>query len=306
MEQQQQNTNQGGGAGIASPQSSKNGVYQMDVSQYEVPLNLSPSLSKPYIVIHTLRRPTFEEEEARERATPLVTTDAGKIDGADASSISIDDEPANIKLYDKIVLNVKGYPVYERDTDGNIRLGKPSEQGVSPEQLLLSADGTEEQAINLIPPGHKSIAVAGIYNSNYEVDVDQDNFMFALGGGREWVIRQEIGGGRKLQDGSPSDPQFVVRYTFREPTEAERRKFRSQAINSVTLRTKDGIKDRRSTNLRVLRDLFDAMILNVEGATIGGEPVDVRIKDHRDLIPGNVKKGTMIRLFGFLEADLGN
>ncbi len=281
--------------------------YTLDVTQFEVDLNLAPSGAKPYIVTHILRRPTFEEEEQKERETPLITTDAGKVDGADASSISLDDEPANIRLYNKILLRVKGYPVFVTDESGNVKMQPAPAEGLAADELTLKADGTTEQVVNLIPPGHKSTAVSGaLPYSLFEVEVDEDNFMFALGGGREWVIRQEIGGGFKLSDGTNAPPKNVIKYRFREPTEAERRKFRSQAINSVTLRTKDGIKDRRSTNLRVLRDLFDAMILGVEGATIGGGAVDVRDVEHRALIPGSFKKGSLIKLFGFLEADLGN
>lgn len=289
------------------PSSTSFQPYTLDVSEFEVQLNLAPSMSKPYIVTHILRRPTFAEEEQKERETPLITTDAGKVDGADASSITLDDEPANIRLYNKILLRVKGYPVYSADASGKVRLGPAPEEGLAADALALKADGTPEQVVNLIPPGHKSTAVAGALGvSIFEVDVDEDNFMFALGGGREWVIRQEIGGGHKLSDGTNAPPTHVIKYRFREPTEAERKKFRSQAINSVTLRTKDGIKDRRSTNLRVLRDLFDTMILSVEGATIGGNEADVRNEEHLKLIPGSFKKGALIKLFGFLEADLGN
>src|SRR3954470_8719501 len=63
---------------------------------------------------HVLRKPTFEEEEAKERMTPLVTLDKGSVDiengeKANASSQTLDSEPANVKLYDKIAKSVKGY-----------------------------------------------------------------------------------------------------------------------------------------------------------------------------------------------------
>lgn len=299
MEQQnvnsEANTETSGGIKTAASEAS---AYPMDKDPITVRLNIFPTLEKAHYVTHVLRRPTFEEEETRERMMPLITTDAGKVDGADASSMSIDNEPANKTLYDKIIQRVVGYSLVPGE--------KPSEEGVSPDETVQLIDGGISNVRDLIPLSHKSTAIEGMFPSTFDLDVSDEEFTFALGGGREWVLRQEIGGKQKQEDGTLSPPQYVVKYTFREPTEAERKKFRSSAINAVTLRTKNGVKERRSTNLRVLRDLFDAMIVGVEGATVDGKPLDVRDKKHLTFIPGAFKRGALIKLFTFLEADLGN
>ena len=273
------------------------GDYQMDLEPLKVKINIFPSADKPQEVVHIMRRPSFTDEEARERMMPLIISDAGKIDGAEASSMSLDDEPANVRMYDKIAQSVIGYALEKGQ--------KPSTDEVSVESKLNVA-GEEKTVKELIPPSHKSAAISGLYQANYEVDFGGEEFYFALGGGREWKVRQEIGGRFKREDGTLAPPDYNVYYIFREPTQEERKKFRTQAISAVTLRTTAGTKDRRSTNLKVVNDLFDALIQNVEGATIKGKEIDVRDKAQLAIIPASFKKGTIIRLMNFLEADLSD
>lgn len=273
------------------------GPYKMDLEPLKVKINIFPSAEKPQEVIHVMKRPSFIDEEARERMMPLIISDAGKIDGAEASSMSLDDEPANARMYDKIAIAVKGYAL-ERGS-------KPSTDEVSVDKTINV--GGEEKAIkDLIPPSHKSAAISGLYQANYEVDFGGEEFYFALGGGREWKVKQEIGGRYKREDGTLAPADYEVFYIFREPTQEERKKFRTQAISAVTLRTTSGTKDRRSTNLKVVSDLFDALIQGIEGATIQDKQIDVRDKSQLALIPASFKKGTVIRLMNFLEADLSD
>jgi hypothetical protein len=271
----------------ASIETAEKGVYQMDLDPFKVKINIFSNADKKHEVTHILRKPTFAEEEARERMMPLIISDAGKIDGAEASSMSLDDEPANVRLYDKIAVSVNGYALKRGE--------KPSKEDVNVDTIVEG----ETAVRDLIPPSHKSAAINGLYPSSYEVDFGDEEFYFALGGGREWKVRQEIGGKFKREDGTLSPADYTVYYIFREPTQEERKKFRTQAISAVTLRTTSGNKDRRSTNLKVVSDLFDA-------ATIGGTDIDVRDKKQLEKIPATFKKGAVIRLMNFLEADLSD
>jgi hypothetical protein len=171
---------------------------------------------------------------------------------------------------------------------------------------MISVNGEEKSVKDLIPPSHKSAVINGLYPASYEVDFGGEEFYFALGGGREWKIRQEIGGKFKREDGTLSPADYTVFYIFREPTQEERKKFRSSAISAVTLRTTSGNKDRRSTNLKVVSDLFDALIQTIDGATIDGATIDARDKKQLEKIPATFKKGAIIRLMNFLEADLSD
>lgn len=271
--------------------------YKLDQNPYKVKINILPSAEKKHEVLHTLKRPSFVDEEARERMMPLIISDAGKIDGAEASSMSLDDEPANVRLYDKIATSVKGYAL-ERGQ-------KPSDEEIDV-NTVLTVNGEEKKVLDLIPPSHKSAVINGLYPSNYEVDFGDEEFYFALGGGREWKVRQEIGGRYKREDGTLAPPNFTIYYVLRDPTQEERKKFRSNAISAVTLRTTSGNKDRRSTNLKIINDLFDSMIQAIDGATINDDVVDVRDKKQLEQIPATFKKGVLIRLMNFLEADLSD
>jgi len=278
----------------------KTKAYPMDMNPIEVRINIYPNLEKAHYTVHKLRKPTFEEEEERERKMPLITTDAGKVEGSEASSMTIDDEPANTALYDKIALSVSGYALKRGE--------KPSGDAISLDDEVETGNGSQTVR-QLIPVSHKNTAINGMFPSKFEVDVPEDEeFSFALGGGREWRVRQDIGGGEKREDGTLAPPNFQVYYTFREPSELERKKFRTRAIAALTLRNpKTGvITERRSTNLKVLRELFDALLVGVDGATVGGSAFRASDPTHIDMIPANFKKSSVIKLFGMLEADLGN
>jgi hypothetical protein len=277
---------------------SNNSEYQMDLDPFVVKINVFPNADKKHEVTHVVRKPTFAEEEARERMMPLIISDAGKVDGAEASSMSLDDEPANVRLYDKIALTVSGYALQKGQ--------KPTEDMVSVEDKVSTTDGEEKSIKDLIPPSHKSAVINGLFPSSYEVDFGGEEYYFALGGGREWKIRQEIGGKFKREDGTLSPADYEIFYIFREPTQEERKKFRTQAVSALTLKTTSGSKDRRSTNLKVVSDLFDSLVQVIEGATIAGTQIDVRDKKNLTLIPATFKKGCMIRLMNFLEADLSD
>lgn len=281
-----------------SAESTDSKDYPMDMNPIKVQINAVPSLENPSYVTHTMRKPSFVEEEARERNMPLLTSDAGKIDGSEASSMTIDDEPANKEMYDKLVISVSGYALKPGD--------KASEE-VSPDTLIDTKNG-QAKVRDLIPSSHKSTVINGMFPSSFEVDVDDQEYVFALGGGREWRIKQELGGKAKRDDGTLSPPDYTIFYTFREPTELERKKFRTKAVSAVTLRNPktNAITERRSTNLGVMRELFDALVINIEGATINNKAIRVGDKEQVELIPATFKKGTMIRLFNFLEADLKN
>lgn len=273
--------------------------YPMDTNPIKIKINVVPSMEKPFYVTHVMRKPSFNEEEARERKSPLITSEAGKIDGKDASSMSIDDEPANVELYDKIILGVIGYGLKPGD--------KAGEDEVSPDTTVETPKGTKTVR-ELIPDSHKSTAISGMFTSSFEVEVEEQEFVFALGGSRDWKVRQDIGGKVKREDGTLSPPDYQVFYTFREPSELDRKKYRTKAVQAVNLRDgkTNAITERRSTNLTIMRELFDSLIESVEGATVEGKPIKVSDKNHIDAIPATFKKGTMIRLFNFLEADLSN
>ncbi len=270
-------------------------VFQMDAEPIKVKINVFSSTDKTQNVTHTLRKPTFAEEEARERMSALYITEAGRIDGSDATSMSLDDEKGTLRIYDKIALSVQGYALEPGQ--------KPTEEDI-PVDTVLTVNGEEKTVRDLIPISHKGAVINGMFPASYELDFGGEEFYYSLGGSREWKIVQEIGGKFKREDGTLSPADYTIRHILREPTQEERKKFRTQAISAVTLRTTSGNKDRRSTNLRVVADLYDALVQTIDNATIDGKTIDARDKKQLEKISATFKKGVVIRLMNFLEADL--
>ena len=280
--------------------------YNLAATEYSVVVNPYPQLKTPIFTTHVVRRPTFEEEERRERMMPLVTKEAGKVEGETASQTEIDPIPADSALYDKTIKRIYGYTF----TKGE----KPAEDGLDPHSLVTSPNGhgelKEMKVYEAIPASHKSLVMQGLYPSVFEIqEVEVDAFV--LGAAREWTIVQEMGGRQKLEDGTLSKPDYVIKYTFREPTAEELRKFRSSAFSAMNWRDKDGNqRERRTLVLKVVSDLFDSLLYAVDGVSIdrgaSSEKFDVRNREHLKLIPSNFKKGAMLKLFTFLQADLGN
>lgn len=260
-----------------------------------VKININPKRGKEYYATHVFKRPTFEDEELRERTSPIITEESGKVDGQTATKQTVDDERANLKFYDKLITTVAGYTI----------------KG-SKEPIDARAEIDEKLVLDLIPSNHKLTAVSGLYRSTMEVDLgeeDDEEFSFDLGASREWRVVQKIGGQYMLEDATMAPPDYVVTYVLREPSEAERAKYRAKAMGSSTYTKKGGGRvSRASTNLKVVTDLFDALITRIEGAAFktGEEtiPVDAKNPDHVKSILASFKLSVIITLFNALEADL--
>lgn len=275
--------------------------FILDADEFTLTVNPYPQLKNPVITKHTVGRPTFEQEVVRERATPIVVAEAGKVNGEQGSSTFLEDERANVNLYNKIVTRVFGYP-------RNFGEAAP-EDGLDPqEEVTINRRGDRKKAVDSIPERHKSLVINGMYPYFMEMhEVDEDAQVNPFGG-NEWTLKHEIGGKEELEDGTLSPPEFTLLWTFEEPTTADWKKFRG-AFPSVqfTDRKTGRRREQRTSNLKIMAEIFDRLLVGVEGAILqDGSEVDVRNADHLRKIPGAFKKGAMIRLFSFLQADLGN
>ncbi len=263
-------------------------LYPFDAETLEIRINLFPEAVEPVWATHFLRKPSFDEEDSRERASPFITEDAGKVEGHAAQTFELENAAANAALYDKIIKSVQG---------GYVLSGRES----SDEPIPVDAELKK-----LIPVRHKSTAISGLYRSSFESEMDATPTAFILGASREWVIQQEIGGGRRA-DGTVKPPDFVIRHTMTEPTEEQHRKFRRQAVSAKQVVLRGGVvREERRANLRVIADMYDALVQRVEGAMVGGEAVNASDRQHLRAISAVFKNGVVTRLFQSLEADLGN
>jgi hypothetical protein len=278
-------------------------TFDLAATEFTITVNPYPQLKKPILTTHVLGRPTFDDEDRRERMMPVITKEAGKVENSSASQTELDEVPANVALYNKIIKKMLGYEKVAGE-------GAPAE-GLAPEDIVQgrNADGepTEMKAIDAIPDSHKSLAINGIFQSSrFEVE-EKELQAFSLGAGREWVLIQSIGGKTKQEDGTLSPADYTIKYTFQEPSAAHLKKFRTLAFAAVSWKDANGfMRDRRTVVLSVINELFNALVRSVEGFVVNGEAFDVRNPDHLSKIFGTYKKEAMLKLFIFLQADLGD
>jgi hypothetical protein len=245
-------------------------LFAFDENEIIVAFNARPNADKPQIVKHKLRKPTLAELIERENQIKYETVAVSSRE----NELDADDETANARLWDKIAISAQGYKGFD-------------------DWRELSA---EEKA--QMRPGHKVTAIRALYAGSCEIEGDEDSVSI---GADTWTIRQNIGT-------DDEKPDYVVRHILREPTEAERQKFKASASRTsyVTGAKKMRIKVR--TNLKPHADLYDALILNVHGGTTGPTAsVDGEVYPHLLSCIDPIWKRQIIQcLMSALEAQLSD
>src|SRR5262249_20983462 len=145
------------------------------------------------VVYHRLRKPTLPELIEREGQIKYELVEVNQRE----EEIRTDDETANARLWDKLILAVKGYR------------GAPDWRELLPEEKAA------------FRPGHKVTAIRALYAGSCQVEGGDEGVSI---GADVWTVRQEIGAG--------AEPDFVVRHTLREPTEAERVRFKQSSSST--------------------------------------------------------------------------
>lgn len=283
--------------------------YNLAATQFTINVDPYPNLKKKVITKHLVRRPTNEEEEQKERMTPLITKSAGKVGDANAQQSNVDLGPGDRFLYNRILLRVWGYAV------PGVEEG---EEGLDPKTTVQvrdaeSGDLVDKTLIEAIPDDHKSLVVNSLFPANpinFEVLENEEITGFSLVGGQEWTVRQTIGGMEQLDDGTFSEPDYVIEYVFREPSADDMKSFRTRAFAVKNWSDKKGVSnEERRIILPVVTALFDKLISTIDGVTVAredtAEDFNVHNKEHVGLIPSSFKKNSILKLFAFLQADLG-
>jgi hypothetical protein len=281
--------------------------YNLAATEFTITVNPYPQLARPIFTTHVVRRPTLDEEERKERMTPLLTKSAGRVDNVQAQQTEVDIVPGDRALYDKIVKRVFGYQAKAGQA--------PPKEGLLPTDLVEALDPkteavVEKPIVEVIPDDHKSLVVNSLFPSQFEMHDDGEMVGFSFVGGQEWTLRQDIGGKEQLDDGTFSPAEYVLLYRFKEPTATQMKAFRSKAFAVKSWADRQGVQnEERRVVLSVMVGLFDNLLVSLDGAIIDsgsqGEAFDARNRQHVALIPGQFKKGAMLKLFTFLQADLG-
>lgn len=293
---------------VSKPLDPNRKLYNFAETEFDKTVNPYPQLKKPILTRHIVRRPTLDEESRKERMTPMLTKSAGRVNDIQAQQTEVDITPGDRFLYNAIVKRVFGY----QQKAGQA----PPTEGLAPTDLVETRDDStgeiiEKPIVEIIPDDHKSLVVNGLFPSQFDIYDDEVQLEgFSLVGGQQWELRQDIGGREQLDDGTISPAEYVLLYKFREPSAAQMKSFRSRAFATKSWSDKDGRQnEERRVILSVMAELFDALLVSIEGGNIDrgntGEAFDSRNKEHLALVPGQFKKGAMLKLFTFLQADLG-
>lgn len=207
-----------------------NNSYPFDAPFVEVQINARPGGESPVIVSHKLRKPTLNELLDREKAISLEIVDNGNRE----EQIVTDDEIATCDLWNKIVLEVKGY------------------KGISDYRGLTDS---EKQSMR---SGHKKTAVLAMYAGSAQVVGDEDEVTL---GANFWTIRQMVGPDQEK-------PLYTVDHVLREPTESERAKFKRTASKISFVRGAKRPRTKIGADLKAYVEMYDALVTEIEGGSV--------------------------------------
>jgi hypothetical protein len=229
--------------------------YNFAATEFTITVNTYPQLKKPILTTHVVRRPTLEEEERKERMTPLLTKSAGKVGDNQAQQTEVDIVPGDRAIYNKILIRAFGYQAKAGEA--------PPKDGLGPQDLVEAKDPVTGEVVEIplvdaIPEDHKSLVVNSLFPSQFEMHDSGEMQGFSFVGGQSWTVRQEIGGREQLEDGTLSPADFVLLYTFKEPTPNQMKSFRSKAFAVKSWNDRNGVQnEERRVVLSVMTGLFD-------------------------------------------------
>jgi hypothetical protein len=207
-------------------------LYPFDLEFIAVSFNARPNAETPKIVYHKLRKPTLQQLKDRELQIKNELVSISAREDEDRT----DETVANANLWRKLIVAVKGY------------------KDAADWRELSDLEKDE------MKPGHKSRAINQMYMGSCVVEAGEDDEVSI--GAEVWTIRQEIGAMR--------EPDFVIRHLLREPNENEWVKFKGTAARMSYVRGAKRPRRKFNTSLQSYCDLYDATLLSIDGATVGG------------------------------------
>lgn len=213
-----------------------------------------PNQQKPNKLSHRLHKPTLEQwlvwgheiYEERRNLSPEEIEETNKLRDANdpvawAYEKQFNEYDASRRLYEVIAIDVTEYKL---DDSGELQ---PAETYPLTPELLKRAIIT------------KDVVISGLYKSYCELEESS-----GVDNTEEIYVRQTIG---------TSDTPPSVLHSLRKATDEERQKFQNESLRTYGVAGKNDTV-RICVNLRVADDLYNAMLLRVENATVNGQPFD--------------------------------
>jgi len=206
-------------------------TYPFDAPSIDVQFNARPGASTPVIISHRLRKPTLQELSDREKAINLEIVETSNRE----EQVVTDDEAANCQLWDRLIVSVKGY------------LGLADWRELTPDEKAT------------MRPGHKRTAIVAMYAGSAQV-LGGDDVEISLAMDT-WTIRQLVGT-------DAENPLYTIDHVLREPSEAERAKFKRTASKVSFIRGAKRPRTRIGADLKAYVDLYDALITDIQGGSV--------------------------------------
>lgn len=211
-----------------------NNLYDFDAPFIEVQINARPGASSPVIVSHKLRKPTLQELLDREKAISLEIVETSNRE----EQIVTDDDSANCQLWDRLIVEIKGYA------------GIPDWQPISDQQKMG------------MRPGHKRTSIVAMYAGSAQIiGGDEDEISLSMD---TWTIRQMVGP-------DADNPLYTIDHVLREPTESERAKFKRNASKVSFVRGAKRARTKIGADLRAYVEIYDALVTSIDGGMVAGK-----------------------------------
>ena len=213
-----------------------------------------PDSPKPIETQHRVRKPTIDEwvqwgreiKNTRRYLLPAeIEEEIRRNDDEDeiteAYETSYREWDASKSLYDKIILEIAGYRFGKEDKHSVKELRTPTQEML--EKLWFE---------------HKEIVITRLYKCFCSVDEDSE----ASTKSDEVWVRQEL---------PPDSSPYAVTHVLRKPTEEESYRFRSTIVQEQIPHDSPETLN-LILNLPAAIELYDALIIKIENATVNGQP----------------------------------
>ncbi len=286
-----------------------------------------PVVRLPNGTVHHFRMwDEVTEKKKEDFMKTVVLTSAAIINGESPTDSKTDYTRATLWYYQAMIKQIEG--VQLNGNDPSVPLDA---------HATVEIDGGSAKVFELIGVPERRAAAGRIYGGKIElvrpdeddeVDIDLDDpfdnitetvaasekprEIYKLSLNRSFEVRQEIGV-EVQRNGQTTDPTEVIIYRFREPNGEDFSKWELKAFRGFAVKlNKGGEKGERFVNLEPLKQLFDTLIDNIDGASLNGKPIELSA-DRSDpqriailaQIPIACKKNTIVRLFAEL-GKMGN
>jgi len=233
-------------------------------------------------VRHVLRRASTKDLLERDAAQPYRSRDNGE----DIEEVLTDTSasPADIKLYNKLVLLTEGYAAVLTESNSQDK-------------------DARKTALDAVPPTHKQSIIGAILpvTTKYVPEplpegASAEGEVFVWGEGLTYKFESEVG----------VNGAFKVTTVMREPTETQMNDYRARSTHFFVEKGQRKPVTRVTVDLRPAIEVFDALVESIDGFVVGGEQFDVSNKLHLQLVDPYFKRSVVDQLMKQTQLDLGN